>query len=65
MLEVKNMKITDEMIKQYCQRMGYKLLSIEKISFRYQKPDGSEAALLKAAAAHNQSLNSDGASLCR
>jgi len=51
MLEVKNMKITDEMIKQYCQRMGYKLLSIEKISFRYQKPDGSEAALLKAAAA--------------
>ena len=53
------MMITDEMIEQYCKRMNYKLISIERISFRYQKSDGSEAALLKAAAAHNQKFKSD------
>ena len=32
--------------------MNYKLISIDKISFRYKKPDGTEAALLKAAACY-------------
>ena len=46
------MKITDEMIKMYCDLMGYKLLSIGKIAFSYIKPNGEKAALLKAAAAY-------------
>lgn len=45
-------KVSDEKIKEYCRRMNYKLISIDKIAFRYEKPDGSEAALLKAAACH-------------
>ena len=48
------MKITDEMIKMYCDLMGYKLLSIDKIAFSYIKPNGEKAALLKAAAAYNK-----------
>ena len=47
----KKSTITDNQIRAYCVKMGYKLLSIDRISFRYIKPDGSEAALLKAAAA--------------
>jgi len=46
------MKVKDETIKKYCQRMNYKLISIGKIAFRYEKPDGSEAALLKSAACY-------------
>ena len=46
------MEITDEMVARYCKKMGYTLLSIDKIAFRYIKPDGSEAALLKGAAAY-------------
>ena len=45
------MKITDEMIKEYCEVMDYKLLKIGKIAFSYKKRDGSEHALLKAGAA--------------
>jgi len=46
------MKITDEQIQEYCKRMDYKLIRIGKIAFSYTKPDGSFAALLKAAAGH-------------
>jgi len=53
------MKITDEMIKSYCERMGYELVDIGKIAFEYIKPNGERCALLKAAAAHNQSLKND------
>jgi len=45
-------QITDEMIKSYCERMGYKLLGIGKIAFSYTKPNGEVSALLKAAAAY-------------
>ena len=45
------LKITDDMIKKYCEHINYKLESICKISFTYEKPDGSRHALLKAAAA--------------
>lgn len=53
------MKITDEMIVQYCKSMGYGLIKIGRIAFEYRKPDGSESALLKAAAAPNKSFHSD------
>ncbi len=46
-------KVTDETIKKYCDRMNYKLVSIGKIAFRYIKPDGPEAALLKAGACYD------------
>jgi len=42
--------VPDEMIIEYCKKMNYTLISIDKIAFRYFKPDSSEAALLKAAA---------------
>jgi hypothetical protein len=45
------MKITGEMIRKYCEYMNYELEEIGKIAFSYKKPDGSRAALLKAAAA--------------
>lgn len=44
------MKVTDEKIKEYCGRMNYKLLDIGKIAFAYEKPNGEQCALLKAAA---------------
>ena len=45
------MKITDEMIKKYCESKGYTLLKIGKTAFEYKRKDGTRAALLKAAAA--------------
>lgn len=47
------MKITDEMIRNYCKHMNYKLDDIGKIAFSYTQPDGLRAALLKVAAAPN------------
>lgn len=45
------MKITDEMIRKYCEYMKYELESIGKIAFAYKRSDGTRHALLKAAAA--------------
>ena len=43
-------KITDDQIKEYCKLMNYKMISIDRISFEYERPNGERAALLKAAA---------------
>ena len=42
--------VTDETIKKYCKKMNYDLLKIRKRSFFYQRADGQQSALLKAAA---------------
>jgi len=43
-------KVTDEKIKWYCEQMGYRLLHIGNLAFKYKQPNGEECALLKAAA---------------